>query len=369
MNCSQVSHTNHHCSLAKDLIDVDSVILITSVVGSGFETASERSSTQQFLAAYCDVKYFPENFADFFPNLEFISIIHAKMKEIRQGDLKQFPNLIELDLSSNAISKIERNLFKFNEKLKEIRMVDNPIFTIHPEAFVGLKNLERLKLGKVNFEWTATVAEYRVMEANVKDFYGLFIILLCSSQLLLIILSIVIYVKLKRARKKLNDTKKAQNMNGYSFEYSQSDQETLNRHSNQINHEYTEISNLSPSIKEENDAKNTQNDQKSHGASCSSGNTLDFRLRRLEDDQKSSSNSKLLPIYSQVTKRDKKNENFYSDAQNDQNYSSPFDDLSEEVVYAEPDEQIHIYDDVYESKVQYENITTASRRAFGKPGE
>ena len=121
MNCSQVSHANQHCSLAKDLIDVDSMIIITSVVGSGFETASERVSTHEFLASYYDVKYFPKNFADFFPNWVIISIIHAKMKEIRKGDLKQFPNLVELDLSSNAISKIERNLFKFNEKLLKIR--------------------------------------------------------------------------------------------------------------------------------------------------------------------------------------------------------------------------------------------------------
>lgn len=285
------------------------------------------------------------------------------MKEIRQEDLRQYPQLIELDLSSNAISSIERNLFKFNGKLREVRMVDNPIFSIHPQAFEGLKNLERLKLGKVNFDWTAVSAEYRAMDVEIKEFYGLFIILLCLSQLLLITLTIVVYLKLRNARKALSSAGKAQIYNGEAFEYFQSDQENLNRHSNQNNHEYTEISHLSHSIKEEDSKDSTQNDQ---NALDNTGNTLDFRLRRLENDQNSPKtpprSNQPLPIYSQVTKP-------YSDAHSDLNYSSPFDDLSEEVVYAEPDEQIHIYDAVYESKVQYENISTASRRAFGKPGE
>jgi hypothetical protein len=174
LNCSLISRTNQHCNLANDLIDVNSSITLTTVVGVGFESASERLKTREFSANYHDVKFIPCNLADFFPNLEIIAINHAKLSEIRENDLAQFSNLLEIDFSNNNIRKIGRNLFKFNDKLREIRMDDNPIGEIHPMAFASLKNLVKIKLGKVYYDWTIDETEKIEESENLWNFYAIF---------------------------------------------------------------------------------------------------------------------------------------------------------------------------------------------------
>jgi len=66
--------------------------------------------------------------------------------EIRQENLKEFPNLKFLSLPGNLIEIIEKNLFDFNPNIIYINLKDNLLKIIDTTAFAVLKKLEFLNL-------------------------------------------------------------------------------------------------------------------------------------------------------------------------------------------------------------------------------
>lgn len=90
------------------------------------------------------VFYFPTNLENVFPNLFAISITDCKLMEIHQSDLKPYPMLEKMMLSSNHLAYLEHDLFKFNPKITRLSFADNEIVHVESSVFIELKNLKFL---------------------------------------------------------------------------------------------------------------------------------------------------------------------------------------------------------------------------------
>ncbi|XP_070505189.1 uncharacterized protein [Chironomus tepperi] len=92
------------------------------------------------------IHYFPRNLNKIFKNLKAIQIYDAGLKEIRQGDLKYFPNLMILYLDHNNLGILEKDLFSFNPNLEVMSLYGNRITHIDPNVFDRLTKLKSLNL-------------------------------------------------------------------------------------------------------------------------------------------------------------------------------------------------------------------------------
>ncbi|XP_070505190.1 peroxidasin homolog isoform X3 [Chironomus tepperi] len=93
------------------------------------------------------VHYFPHGLDKIFKNLKGIQIYGTGLKQVRQVDLKDFPNLTNLYLDHNYLKILEKDLFKFNPNLEVISLYSNRITHIDPNVFDGLTKLKTLNLG------------------------------------------------------------------------------------------------------------------------------------------------------------------------------------------------------------------------------
>ncbi|KAL7011208.1 hypothetical protein ACKWTF_014159 [Chironomus riparius] len=103
---------------------------------------------QGFSAIYKEIHYFPIGIEKFITNLKGLRITNSGLLEISSNNLEPFTNLTVLDLKRNKIEILERNLFKFNQKLKFVDLDENVIKIIDPTAFNGLNSLELPKFGE-----------------------------------------------------------------------------------------------------------------------------------------------------------------------------------------------------------------------------
>ncbi|CAG9810384.1 unnamed protein product [Chironomus riparius] len=92
------------------------------------------------------VLYIPTGISIFFPNLKDLSVINCGLKELKQNDMKSFPDLKFLLLFGNAVEVLEKDLFKFNPKLVIIDMNMNNLKHIDAHVFDHLNGL-----GSLNF--------------------------------------------------------------------------------------------------------------------------------------------------------------------------------------------------------------------------
>lgn len=90
------------------------------------------------------IKFFPSNLAEIFPNLKKIHIFNAGMIEITSNDIKNFNNLEVLVINESNIEKIEKDLFKFNKKMRRIAFINNKVRIIEEGAFDDLPELKSL---------------------------------------------------------------------------------------------------------------------------------------------------------------------------------------------------------------------------------
>lgn len=81
------------------------------------------------------VFYFPLEMTNIFKNLKGITIWRSKLKELRKEDLKEYRELVYLDLYGNEIQVLEKNLFIFNPKLEALFLGSNSISHIDPHTF------------------------------------------------------------------------------------------------------------------------------------------------------------------------------------------------------------------------------------------
>lgn len=89
---------------------------------------------------------FPAGIRKIFPNLFFIKLDRLGIKNLHQKDLKDFPQLIHLDLEYNDISVLEKDLFRFNKFLRTINFKINELKIIDRNIFDDLKYLQGLNL-------------------------------------------------------------------------------------------------------------------------------------------------------------------------------------------------------------------------------
>ncbi|XP_070491072.1 uncharacterized protein [Chironomus tepperi] len=133
-----------------------------------------------FLADNKNMKYFPRNLENFYPNLKAIAIFNGRIKEIDQMNLKPFPMLLELNLNNNDIEILDENLFFYNPLLEYVEFSKNKIYFIGLRIFDELKMLTVLKLEMTACidEIEETVNKTKKIINNVKqkcsnlDFFG-----------------------------------------------------------------------------------------------------------------------------------------------------------------------------------------------------
>jgi len=87
------------------------------------------------------IQIFPKGLDKIFKNLKVIVISICELKEIRQSDLKVFPNLVYFALYRNRIEVIEKGLFDFNPNLEVVGFYESKIIHIDPNVFDHLTKL------------------------------------------------------------------------------------------------------------------------------------------------------------------------------------------------------------------------------------
>lgn len=88
------------------------------------------------------IKFMPNGIGRLLPKLLTLRVNNCELKEIKQADLMELPYLRKLDLSSNDIEVIDKDLFKFNSKLERIILDFNNIKKIDGNVFDDLKYLK-----------------------------------------------------------------------------------------------------------------------------------------------------------------------------------------------------------------------------------
>lgn len=92
--------------------------------------------------------YFPDGIHDVFGNLEGLLIAYCGLKSISSSDLKPFTLLQVLFLPNNDIVVLEKDLFKFNYRLKAVVLSNNRIKHIAFEILTPMKQLTKIFLYK-----------------------------------------------------------------------------------------------------------------------------------------------------------------------------------------------------------------------------
>jgi len=91
------------------------------------------------------INYFPRGLERLYPNTNFICIRDGNIKEIHQSDLKQYPNLVVLDLWKNHLEVLEDGLFAYNPDLVYVSLETNKICYIAPNIFDHLTKIRWLQ--------------------------------------------------------------------------------------------------------------------------------------------------------------------------------------------------------------------------------
>lgn len=96
-----------------------------------------------FQVRNCKIFYMPQ-LPQLAEKLKFISITSSKLQKVTQQNLQLLTELISLNLNGNEIKSLEKNLFKFNPKIKAVRLAGNPITFIEPGVFNSFESVEFL---------------------------------------------------------------------------------------------------------------------------------------------------------------------------------------------------------------------------------
>jgi hypothetical protein len=153
------------CKIISDPSITERDTVVTAATGS-HERLMNQASVTGFEAdnSSYTINFMPRGLNEMFPNLIIIRIVRSKLKVIRQADLQPFPELKYLDLNSNDIKTIERDLFKYNPLLLVIYIEYNKINRVHPNVFDHLNQL-------INLDMTNNICVYahRTNRASVLE--------------------------------------------------------------------------------------------------------------------------------------------------------------------------------------------------------
>lgn len=95
-----------------------------------------------------DCHYFPKGLESFFGQLKGIMLTNTGLKTISRYDLKPFPDLLDLWIYTSKLKIIGPNLLTFNTKLKFLDFGNNRIYSVSPDLFDPLRNLNEVKFNQ-----------------------------------------------------------------------------------------------------------------------------------------------------------------------------------------------------------------------------
>lgn len=85
-----------------------------------------------------------------FQNLQVVTVFETQLMSIAREDIRQFPSLRDLDLTSNRIQSIPRDLFKDNRLVRSVALNLNPLKHVAHQTFDNLPELRILSLLRSN---------------------------------------------------------------------------------------------------------------------------------------------------------------------------------------------------------------------------
>ncbi|CAG9810206.1 unnamed protein product [Chironomus riparius] len=88
--------------------------------------------------------YYLPQFPQLAKNLKFLSITSSELSKVTQQNLEHLVELVTLELSGNKIQSLEKDTFKFNKKIKAIRVSSNLITFVEPKIFNNLVDFQLL---------------------------------------------------------------------------------------------------------------------------------------------------------------------------------------------------------------------------------
>ncbi|RZC38022.1 I-set and/or LRR 8 domain containing protein [Asbolus verrucosus] len=95
-------------------------------------------------------------------NLQKVYISKCRLKNLERYAFRKLKNLVELDLSYNALATVPSHTFDSISELRELKLNGNPIQRILNDAFINVPQLIRLEL-----------SECRIATIEPRAFYGL----------------------------------------------------------------------------------------------------------------------------------------------------------------------------------------------------
>lgn len=98
------------------------------------------------IAPVSNLKNFPKNIFEAFPQLQAVTLNSANIKSLTPTTFDRATNLRDLHLKLNKIMKLNKSIFRNAVRLEQLDLSGNEISHIEDEAFDGLKNLRTLKL-------------------------------------------------------------------------------------------------------------------------------------------------------------------------------------------------------------------------------
>lgn len=163
--------TFYGCEVTNTINITEPNTFITSVSGS--HTSGKNHSMVEeiiFKDSKSRIHYFPKGIDKIFPHLKSIRIWYVELMEIHQDDLKPFAELEMFHPTSNKLEFLEKDLFKYNTKLKSFAADGNPIAYMDPNVFDNLEALTSLFIASCNVSHAVSnrTAVVRVIQ-QVKD--------------------------------------------------------------------------------------------------------------------------------------------------------------------------------------------------------
>ncbi|KAL7011220.1 hypothetical protein ACKWTF_014165 [Chironomus riparius] len=101
-----------------------------------------------FIANGKSISYLPSGIEKCCEKIEFLMVQNCGLKDITSKNLKNYPDLIILDLSYNKIRILEADLFKSNPKIEKIYLNNNQLLAASRTVFSVLQNLKFLFLNQ-----------------------------------------------------------------------------------------------------------------------------------------------------------------------------------------------------------------------------
>lgn len=124
---------------------------IDEVVDINGEMLQNQSTIEGFRIYGEQIKFFPGEIKTNFPSLIAFSLWNSEVAFLKQDDLIQFGDDLELfSFNNNKISAIFKDTFFYNENLKYIFLSGNPITYISDNSFSSLNNLQILSFENID---------------------------------------------------------------------------------------------------------------------------------------------------------------------------------------------------------------------------